>query len=286
MSFTPKIVLCVTKLCEKLFEMTNPSLVYLFFFIMRICYSGSWVLDNLEIYRILIQFFKSKLNWIIQPSQNSNNFNLISLLFTKMLRLIGENYNIMNTNDQRINYTDILQDELFIVSFLWEYKKEDVLIGGRELFRQIMSVSKNKIPQLQKIFEEMSKMQSVNGQPTYLSLIYSQQQNEGFNYYTLVMIPPYMEKMLKFILFEVNKSQYVWYANLIMKAFKINYSEADKSLLIDITRYLITNYEHNLKSYTTLRWYLIGYILSYLKNELIAGEVKQALFFDWLFYSR
>jgi hypothetical protein len=198
--------------------------------------------------------------------------------------MIGENSCIFNTNDKRINYQEILSDEVYIVTNLWEVKKEEVLLGGKELFRQIISTSKTKIPELQRIFEEISKMHSSNNQPLYVNLLYTPH-SYNFCIYTLLMIPPYLEKMLRFILLEVHKNNYQWYINLLFKTFKLTASETDKSLLIDITRYLITNY-FNIKDYSTPRWIILGFILNNIKNDFISGEVKQAIFFDWLFFNR
>ena len=263
--------------------MSNPFLSELVLTFIRIFYCGSWVIDNIEIYRIILQFIKNKINWIIFSSQTAN-LNLIPIVFLKILRMITENSILVN--DNRLNFADILNDELYIITSLWEAKKDDVLLAGRELFRQIISVAKCKIPQLLKIFEEISKSQTINNQPLYVNLLNTPHSHDGFSYYTLVMIPPYLEKMIRFVLFQVPKNQYTWYMNLIFKTFKLTTCEADMTLFIDLTRYLVTNYELNLREYTTPRWIILGNILKNIKNELINGEVKQALFFDWLFYNK
>lgn len=283
MKFDLKIISSIVKLFDKISIVYNPCLPELFISILRIFYCGSWVMDNLEIYRFLLKFIKSRLNWVIQSPKDSL-INLIPIVFLKILRMVGENNCIFNTNDKRINYQEILLDKVYILSYLWEAKKEEVLLGGKELFRQIISMSKNKIPELQKIFEEISKMQASNNQPLYVNLLYTPL-NYNFCIYTLIMIPPHMEKMLRFILLNVQKNNYTWYVNFLFKTFKLTSSEADKSLIVDITRYLITNY-FNIKDYTTPRYILLGFILNNVKNDLIGGEVKQAIFFDWLFFNR
>ncbi len=137
-----------------------------------------------------------------------------------------------------------------------------------------------------KILEEISKMHSATNQPLYISLLNTPHSHLGFSSYTLVMIPPYLEKMLNFILFEVNHTQYNWYANFILKTFKITQTDCDKTLFTDITRYLITNFEYEPRHYKTPRWILVGFILKNIRNEIISAEVKQALFFDWLFFNK
>ena len=49
---------------------------------------------------------------------------------------------------------------------------------------------------------------------------------------------------------------------------------------------LVTNFDLNPRNYKTQRYVLIGYFLQNIKNEIIAGEVKQALFIDWLFFNK
>ncbi len=283
MKFDLKIISKIIKLFDKISIVYNPSLPELFISILRIIYCGSWVMDDLDIYRFLLKFIKSRLNWVIQSPKDSQ-INLIPIVFLKILRMISENTCLLNTNDKRINYQEILLDEVFIISYLWEAKKEEVLLGGKELFRQIISMSKNKIPELQKIFEEISKMQATNNQPLYINLLYTPL-NFNFCIYTLIMIPPYMEKMLRFILLNVNRNNYQWYINFLFKTFKLTASETNKSLIVDMTRYLITNY-FNIKDYTTPRYIILGFILNNIKNDLISGEVKQAIFFDWLFFNK
>jgi hypothetical protein len=286
--FTTKDILTITMICDKLSVMTNPLLIDLFFCLFRIFYCGTWILDNLESYRILIQFIKSKLSWIINLKQNHNHaINLIGVLFIKILRMVSENLATINLiSDNRINYKDILADEIYILNSLWENKKEEILLGGRELFRLIISISKINVPQLKKILEEISKMYTQQNQPIYLNLLMTTNFIEGINFYTLVMIPPNFEKKMKFILFETNRTNVNWYINYIIKDFKLNYTECDKALYTDLIRYLVTNFDLNSRNYKTQRYVLIGYFLQNIKNEVISGEVKQALFIDWLFFNK
>jgi hypothetical protein len=279
-----KTFAAILKLFDKISININNLILELFYTFLRTFYCGTWVIENIEIYCILLKFIKSRLNWIIQTSKDSQ-LNLIPIVFIKILRMIGENTCIFNFSDKRFNYQEILVDEIFILNYLWEAKKEDVLLGGRELFRQIISMSKNKIPELQKIFEEIAKTYSSNNQPLYINLLYTPN-HFGFSYYTLVMIPPYLEKMIKFILFKVPSNNYIWYINYVYKTFKMTNSETDKSLIVDLTRYLITNNFFHQKDYTTPKWMILGNILSNIKNDLIGGEVKQAIFIDWLFFNR
>ena len=104
-------------ICDKLSVMTNPLLIDLFFCLIRIFHCGTWVMDNLESYRILIQFIKSKLSWLLNNKQN-HAINLIGVLFVKILRMLSENLCTIEINDKRINYQDILADELYILNAL------------------------------------------------------------------------------------------------------------------------------------------------------------------------
>lgn len=300
MKYSVKEIFTITKLIDKLTVMTNPLLIDLFFSLIRIFHCGSWVLSNFEEYRIIIQFIKSKLTWLIKfysdYSNQNHAINIIGVLFIKILRMTSENLCSVALLDSNSNstkntlakgkYSTILKDELFILNFLWENKKDEILLAGRDLFRIIISLSKSEIPELKKIIDDISLM--FNSEK-YLNLLYTKNSNnntEGINFYSLVMIPPNFERKLKFVLFDVNKNNLNWYINYMIKDFLLNFVECNKTLYVDLIRYLITNFNSNLSFYSVPRYYLLGYFLMNIKNEVISGEAKQAIFIDWLFFNK
>jgi len=237
---------------------------------------------------------KSKINWICATS-----YSLLSgLIFIKILRLTAENHFFIDTQvlsgfDSPSNqafiklFKVIVADEVYILSKLWSTKREEIIGIGKELIRNLISVSKANIPEINAIIEDLAKSHSTNYEPIYLKILDSKQPFIGFNPYVQVNIPPLMEKMIAFILTDVKRTNYIKYFNWMSKKFQI-FNESDKSIYIDITRYIVTcfNVLANKKTEYTPRWLILGYLLKSCRNEIFLGEIKQAIFSDWLFFNK
>lgn len=151
----------------------------------------------------------------------------------------------------------------------------------------MISISKSNIPEIKSIIEDIAKSCGTESTPIYLKILDSKQPYVGFNPYVHVHIPPLMEKMIAFILTDVKRTNYIKYFNWMSKKFQI-FNEIDKSIYVDITRYIVTcfNILANKKVEYTPRWLLLGYLLKNSRNEIFLGEIKQAIFYDWLFFNK
>lgn len=265
---------------NKLIHMNSPKLVELMIILLRVVYVGIWVHERIEFYKSLLRFIKTKLNWIT----GSQNPFLTGLVFIKVLRMTTENHFLALSDT---HYKEILGDELHILSKLWTLKRESILGIGKELIRCLIPISKANIPEIKAIMEDIAKCSGSDNTPIYLHLLSSQHPFTGLNPYVHIHIPPLMERMLIFMLTEVKKASYVKYFSWISKRFQI-VRESERSILIDITRFIITCFHSFIlkRSDITPRWLLLGYILKVTKNEVLSGEIKQAIFFDWLFYNK
>ncbi len=96
-----------------------------------------------------------------------------------------------------------------------------------------------------------------------------------------------MEKMITFILTEVKRQNYSRYLTWILTKFEIS-GEKEFSMLTDIARFITTCYSNfvHRRGDITPRWLFLGYILKNCKNELHSAELKQAIFYDWLFFNK
>lgn len=184
-------------------------------------------------------------------------------------------------------FKNILLEQISIVCHLWANCRTKILECNRELLRLIISLSKSGITEINNIIEDIAKLNSAERVPLYIEILYNCN-NIGSNSLAILQIPPYLERMLTYITAIVKKNNYSKYMSWLINKFSSN-NEMDKAIFVDIVRYLVTcsSYLNNSnKNDITPRWLIIGYLIKAARNELISGEIKQALFFDWLFYNK
>ncbi len=188
------------------------------------------------------------------------------------------------------------------MKILWSRKREAIIHIGKELIRNLIPISKSNLEEINFIIEEIAKTSNSNSSQLvnndmnvniYETILHSPSHFAGLNPYVHVNIPPLLEKMLTFILTNVKRTHYSRYMSWLIKKFEIS-CDVDSGILIDVTRYLITCSSHFQKKpgekfdkiEVTPRWLVIGYILKLCKNEILSAELKQAIYYDWLFYSK
>jgi integrator complex subunit 3 len=239
------------------------------------------------LYGSFLKFILKKLTWI----SSQNNQFLSGIVFIKMIRLLSENHFMVDLVEphRKDIMKEIIKDELQIISSLWENKKDNILFIGRELIKNLISIAKANLPEINTIIEEIKKS-SHDNTPTYQKILFAPQHFIGLNPYVHIQIPPLLERMLIFVINDVKRTNYYKYMGWLVKKFEIT-SEMELSIFSDITRFLVTCYSflnlNKQKGDYTPRWVLLGYILKVCRgNAVISADVKLALFFDWLFYSK
>ena len=247
-----------------------------------------------------LNFIKNNLEFILE---NDKIVNLPGIIFIKILRLLTETHiyqhkynissddnlnektneiiaNIINTY-QKINFnekikkliSDIYDTQILILTKIYKEKKQDVLSIGRELIRHIISISKSNIEIINTIKSDLKQ-----NYETILSI--SNSSPHGTNVFTIINIPPLMERMLTYILTSIKKSSvtYSYYINWLFREFKIE-SSIGNTLLVDITRYMMTNYiylqRYKLEEDYVPRWLILGYLLKHIKNHICEDKVNQ-----------
>lgn len=102
----------------------------------------------------------------------------------------------------------------------------------------------------------------------------------------LMQMPPFIEQYTHFILNNASKFNFNKHLGWMLDKLEINQSTISEYLLIDYIRYVLHNTEH-VHQHTgekVHRWYIIGWIIKYVKSDIYKMLSKQALFFDWLFF--
>ena len=319
----------IYQIFEKLIKINleNDELVCLFIFICRNFYPGQDLLntiinpeennDDLSIeeyvqknpfYKFL-KFIKNNMKFICE---NRIEENLPGIIFIKILRLLIESHVYQNNNDlisdnnninqknsaiitniietyQKINFSaktkklisEIYDMQIDILTKLYTEKKKEIFSIGRELIRHIISIGKSNIELINTIKKDMSE--------NYENILSITNSIGSTNMFTIVNIPPLMQKMINFILTSIKRNPvtYTYYLNWLFQEYKIENSIGN-TLLVDITRYMMTNYyyyEKHVEDFVP-RWLILCYLLKHIKNHIIASEVKQTIFLDLILFDK
>ena len=268
---------------------------------------------NNYFYKFLI-FIKSNLDFIFE---NGKEYNLPGIIFIKILRLLSETHiyhhiyklsngdssndlnNLANNLNQIVDayqkiglnektkktIGEIYDLQIYILTKIYKEKKDDIFGIGRELIRHLIPLGNSNIEIIKIIFNDLLKE---NYYDKILSLPYNE---AGFNLYAQVNIPPSMERMLIYLLTNVKRSSntYSYYFNWILKEFHIE-NCIGKSIIVDIARFIMTNYcfyfrNSHISDYIP-RWLILSYILQKTTNLILSSEIKQALFLDLILFNK
>ena len=257
-----------------------------------------------------LNFIKNNLEFILE---NDKVVNLPGIIFIKILRLLTEThiyknkYNLssdVNLNEkasaiitniistyQKLNLSEnikhliseIYDTQILILTKIYKEKKQDVLSIGRELIRHLIPISKSNIEIIDTIKNDLKT--------TYENILSISNSSNGTNVFTIINIPPLMERMLTYILTSIKKSSvtYSYYISWLFHEYKIE-SIIGNTLLVDITRFMMTNnYYYQRYQYDedyVPRWLILGYLLKHIKNHIISSEIKQTIFLDLILFDK
>ena len=271
--------------------------------------------SNNYFYTFLI-FIKSNLNFILDNDITLNiKINLTGLIFIKILRLFGETFTFhhiykLNNNDnsmdsnnsttineiaktyQKVGFSDqtkkfigeIYELQVYILTKIYQEKKEKVYEIGRELIRLLIPVGQSNIEIINTIISDLLNNNY------YEKILYMPYPQPGINIYSKINIPPVMERMITYILTNVKRSSntYKYYVNWMYREFKIE--SIGNTLLVDLTRFIMTNYtdfyRKSNNNDTLPRWLILSYIFQHVKNQIISSEIKQVLFMDLILFDK
>ena len=222
-----------------------------------------------------LNFINNNLEFILE---NGKEMNLTGIIFIKILRLLTETHVFQNNNNlnldenslnsknsaifaniveiyQKINFSEKIKKlisvvydmQINILTKIYTEKKQEIFSIGRELIRHIISIGKSNIEIINTIKNDLSE--------NYEQVLSISNSVNGSNIFTIINIPPLMQKMINFILTSIKRSSspvtYTYYLNWLFHEYKIENSIGN-TLLVDITRYMMTNYYYY-KSYNFQR---------------------------------
>lgn len=103
----------------------------------------------------------------------------------------------------------------------------------------------------------------------------------------IMQVPPFVEQYMVFILNNSSKLNFNKHLGWLLEKLEIGQGSISEYLLVDVVRFVLlcTENAHSTHSAERVhRWYILGWLLRYIKSEVFGMLAKQALFLDWLYY--
>lgn len=147
-----------------------------------------------------------------------------------------------------------------------------------------------KTPEMDFLVTELAKPDPVDPSTTiYKKMFYNgyKQKETTAAHQILVQIPPFAVQYLDFIFSGSSKMNFNKHLMWLLEKLNIQQNSISEYLLVDLIRYIIQCIENSHTSYVgekVHRWYVLGWVMKFLKCETFKILAKQALFFDWLAY--
>jgi Integrator complex subunit 3 N-terminal len=156
------------------------------------------------------------------------------------------------------------------------------------MLRAILEVI--KVPELEFLVNDLAKPDAADPSTTvYKKMYYNgyKQKETSAAHQILVQIPPFMVQYLDFIFSGSSKMNFNKHLMWMLENLNIHQNSISEYLLVDFIRYVIQCIENFQTSYVgekVHRWYVLGWVMKFIKCETFKILAKQALFFDWLAY--
>lgn len=103
----------------------------------------------------------------------------------------------------------------------------------------------------------------------------------------LMQIPPFAEEYILFILSSSTKQNFNKHLTWMIEKLDITQNTICEYIIVDIIRYLLLCTDSVQSTNTgekVHRWYILGWLLRFVKSEVFRMLCKQAMFFDWIFF--
>jgi hypothetical protein len=103
----------------------------------------------------------------------------------------------------------------------------------------------------------------------------------------VMQIPPFIEQYMQFILNNSSKLNFNKHLGWLLEKLEITQGSISEYILVDVVRFILLCTESSHSSHSAERvhrWYILGWLLKYIKSEVYSMMAKQALFIDWLYY--
>jgi Integrator complex subunit 3 N-terminal len=161
-----------------------------------------------------------------------------------------------------------------------------VLGGGREMMRALHEVM--KLNEMEFISTALGQ-EDETGKIIYRKMLVNGYREKDTHPSSLVILqmPPFVEQYIGFILNNSSKQNFNKHLGWLLEKLEINQGSISEYILVDVIRFVLlcTDNSHSTHSGEKVhRWYILGWLLRYIKSDIFRMMAKQALFIDWLFY--
>ncbi len=160
------------------------------------------------------------------------------------------------------------------------------LIGGRELFRALQEVM--NVHEMDPILKELSR-EDESGNPTFRRILINHYKEKDVQAGGLVLMQvcPFVEQYTAFIFNSSTKLNFNKHLSWMLDKLEIAQNSISEYVLVDYVRYILLYTENSQPSHSgdrVQRWYILGWLLRYIKSDVFKMMAKQALFLDWIHY--
>lgn len=160
----------------------------------------------------------------------------------------------------------LMQEDLHVLLQLWTRRRGDCLNIGKEVLLMLAYLS--ALPEIEPILTDLQ----ATGGTQLMELL----RKPTVWVYQSMLIDPFMEEKLKFVLEKVNPAQFPRYLLWLV-------SSTPEYVIPDIVRFILTFESANVS--TGNRWKAVVWLLEYTKERDIRAKVKLAFIFDLIFAS-
>ena len=98
----------------------------------------------------------------------------------------------------------------------------------------------------------------------------------------IMQVPPFVEQYMHFILNNSSKQNFNKHLGWLLEKLEINQGSICRRGAVHPPVHGEQPLDHSAER--VHRWYILGWILKYIKSEVFGMMAKQALFIDWLYY--
>lgn len=241
--------------------------------ILRQIVGGDFSEGNLWLCFELVNIFLAKWDCLLEEEP----LVLTSALYT-YLRLLADHCRLVN--DKSLEALKQLEIE-FCIKVVREQFHLCLRIG-RDFIRVLQDLA--HVPEFRAIWKDLVLNPSVFKTPGFsdLSQLYCTRTSSR---YAMLRITPEMETQLRFLLTHVRlgsqRRHQEWFAKKFLHGLE------RESLISDIVRFICCAHHPSneiIQSDVVPRWAVIGWLLSLCRKNYVGGNVKLALFYDWLFF--
>jgi len=241
----------------------------LFTALLRQVVTGNTHLKNLALVSELLTMISSNRDWLYSHPP------LIPIIVHMLATIIPDHH--------RPELESLRERETAVIVQLMRERLDAVRLGGRDLVRSLYNIS--LIPEIKNLWEQVLLAPAEVGiAPNNLRALLSTPTSK---HVLSSRITPEMETWLTFLFTNVKYGTHTWYQKWF--AAKFLSSPENDTLVPDLIRWIVGAHHPTnavLQSNIIPRYKVIGWLIGgCARNAHVQQNARQALFYDWLFYT-